>query len=100
MLKQCCHLLVIGFLWNTLYGQVDSLNLSSGDGASGSATLTLSLTSPGGNEPAGLEWVMSYPSGNVVSVTAAAGASLTTAGKTLYCYQNGGTFTCAAIGMN
>ena len=101
MFKKCCYVLLIGFS-SVLHGQVDSLTLSSGNGTSGSVTLTLSLNSPAGNEPAGLEWVLSYPSANVTSVTAAVGSPVTAAGKTLTCYQDpvAGSLTCVAAGMN
>lgn len=102
MLKKYPYVLLIGFCCNALYGQGDSLSLSSGNATSGSATLTLSLTSSAGYEPAALEWEFSYPSGNVASVSAAAGTPLTAAGKTLSCYQDpvAGLFACVAAGTN
>src|SRR5579883_716270 len=101
MPKICLRFLIIYFCYNFIYGQ-DSLTLSSGNGTSGSVTLALWLNSPAGNEPSALEWVLSYPSANVVSAAATAGSPLTAAGKTLTCYQDpvAGALTCVAAGTN
>src|ERR1700691_4346133 len=70
------------------YGQSgpDSLALSSGTAAAnGSVSLSLALTSPAGSEPSAIQWTLSYPPANVVSISVSAGAAVTAAGKTLSC---------------
>src|SRR5579871_2623585 len=82
-------------------GQTDSLALSSGTtAANGTVSLNLTLTSPVGNEPAALQWTLTYPSSNVVSISAVAGSAATNAGKTLTCSSGSGTYSCIASGMN
>ena len=83
------------------YGQADSLTLSSGiAAANGTVSLNLVLTSPAGNEPAALQWTFTYPTSNVLSISAAAGPSATNAGKALNCTAGSGAYTCLAWGMN
>src|ERR1035441_9363379 len=74
------------------FGQ-DTLALSSGTAAAnGAATLNLSLTSPTGSEPAGLQWTLTYSPGDIVSMSAVAGTSATTAGKSLTCSASSGSY--------
>ena len=83
-------------------GQV-SLALSSGSAnLSGTVSLNLNVASTPGNEPAGVEWTLAYPAGDVVpaSVGAAAGSALTVAGKSIYCNGRIGTITCLGVGLN
>jgi chitodextrinase len=83
------------------FGQTDSLVLSSGTtAANGTVSLNLSLTSPTGNEPAAVQWMLTFPPSNVVSISAAPGLSATNASKTLICSLGSGTYTCVASGMN
>src|SRR5579871_5783591 len=51
-------------VWSTgALGQSDSLVLASADTVPGTAvSLNLSLTSPSGSEPAGLQWALSFSS--------------------------------------
>lgn len=83
-----------------LHAQVDSFTLASGTVASGKVTLALSLNSPAGSDPAAVQWTLTYSSSNVASVTAVAGASLTSAAKTISCSASAGSYTCVASGMN
>lgn len=81
-------------------GQV-SLALSSGSAnLSGTVSLNLNVTSTPGNEPAGVEWTLAYPAGDVVPVGVAAGSALTVAGKSIYCNGRVGTITCLGVGLN
>ena len=50
------------------FSQSDSLALSSSSTTQGgSASLNLSLTSPAGQQPAGIQWTLTYPSSDIVS---------------------------------
>ena len=82
-------------------GQTDSLSLSSGTaGSNGGVALSLSLSSPVGNEPTGIEWTVTYPTASVTSIAIAAGPAATSAGKTLSCVPGAGTYTCLLVGEN
>src|SRR5579871_5568480 len=64
-----------------LFGQ-NSLALSSGNAASnGTVALSLTLTSPSGSEPAGIQWTFNYNSSAVTAFSVSAGAASTNAGK-------------------
>ncbi len=79
----------------------DSLALSSGTAASnGTVALNLVLTSPAGSEPAAIQWTLTYPPANVVSISVSSGAALTAASKTLSCSASSGAYICVAWGMN
>ncbi len=85
------------------FGQAgpDTLALSSGTAASnGTVALNLVLTSPSGSGPAGIQWTLTYPTSNVVSISLSAGAAATAAAKTLTCSTGAGTYTCVLSGMN
>src|SRR5580658_8541976 len=85
------------------FGQAgpDSLALSSGTaGSNGAIALNLVLTSPTGSQPSGIQWTLTYPPANVVSISVSAGAALTAASKTLSCAASSGTYACVASGMN
>jgi trimeric autotransporter adhesin len=84
---------------NLLFGQ-GTLALSSGTAAAnGSAALQLTLTSPAGAEPAGLQWTLAY-SPTDVSIGAVAGASGAAAGKSLTCVSRSGSYMCVLAGLN
>jgi len=83
-----------------LPGQV-SLALSSGSAnLSGTVSLNLNITSTPGNEPAGVEWTLAYPAGDVVPTDVAAGSALIAAGKSISCNGRIGTITCLGVGFN
>jgi len=83
------------------FAQVGSLNLSSGMVASdGTVSLSLTLSSPAGSEPAALEWTFTYPIANVVSISATGGAAAIAAGKSLTCNTAVGSLTCILYGLN
>src|SRR5205807_10210868 len=58
------------------------------------------VASTPGNEPAGVQWTLAYPAGDVVSVDVAAGSALTVAGKSIYCNGRIGMITCLGVGLN
>jgi uncharacterized protein (TIGR03437 family) len=79
----------------------DALVLSSGTAAgNGAATLNLTIASTPGSEPAAIQWSITYPVSNVISISASAGPALTSAGKSLSCAAQAGTYTCVAAGDN
>ena len=93
---------LIGLLCSgtSAFGQ-DSLALSSGSTTQGGTTaLNLSLTSPAGSEPAGIQWTFAYSSSDIVSITAAAGPAATAAGKSVVCAGIPGSYTCLLTGVN
>ena len=97
----------IAFLLSTLlltssaHAQSSSLSLASASGVQGSSvSLNLSLNVTSGSGPAGVQWKLSYPSTDIVSLSATAGAALTAAGKTLNCNSAAGSITCLTSGMN
>ena len=49
----------------------------------GNVTLSLSLAANGGAQPSRLQWTLNYPAADVSSVTVAAGASTSAAGKSV-----------------
>jgi uncharacterized protein (TIGR03437 family) len=83
-----------------VFGQ-DALALSSGTAVAGGAiALNLSLNSPVGSEPAGVQWTLTYPAGNTASIGAVAGSSATAADETITCFSGAGSYTCLLSGMN
>jgi hypothetical protein len=78
-----------------------SLTLSSGSAnLSSTVSLSLEVTSSPGSEPAGLQWTLAYPAGDLVPVGVVAGSALTVAGKSIYCNGRIGTITCLGVGLN
>ncbi len=83
------------------FGQTDSLILSSGSSASnGTVSLNLNLTSPAGNEPAGIQWTLTFPQSHVIAISVTAGPAAAAAGKTVSCFAGSGTYACVVSGMN
>lgn len=75
------------------------LSLDSGSTLSaGSVILNLNVTST--VAPAGLQWTLSYPSADIVSVTMAEGPVAVASGKTISCNPAPASMTCVASGMN
>ena len=76
-----------------------TLSMSSGSTTPGSnVALTVSMTASGGAQPAGLEWIMSYPA-DVTGVSVVAGSAATAAGKLMQCAA-GSPRTCIVFGLN
>ena len=82
--------------------QAASLALSSGSAVQGStASLSVSLASPTGGAPAGLQWTISYPANLVSSLSVTAGPAAVQAAKTLLCSSPAsGSYTCVLYGIN
>jgi len=84
-----------------LFAQTDVIALSTGATSSGNtASLNLTLTSPTGNEPAAVQWTLTYSTSDVTAISAAAGSAATAAGKSVSCNGGSGTYTCIAFGSN
>ncbi len=82
-------------------GLTDALSLSPGStGTGGQASMNVDLTSPAGNEPAAIQWTVTYPLSNVVSISVAAGPAATAAGKALSCVAGPESYTCLLSGPN
>jgi hypothetical protein len=91
---------VIFITCQLIYGQ-PALSLSSAAAsAGGTVTLSVSLSSPTGSEPAALQWSTSYPASSMAPVAAIAGPSTTAAGKALSCSSSSGTYTCVITAVN
>src|ERR1039458_4772512 len=82
-----------------LFGQ-GTLVLSSGTAVGGTVALDLTLTSPTGSEPAGIQWDLTYSATDVVSINAVAAGTAVTAGKSINCSSSSGTFRCLLAGLN
>src|SRR5579864_1234365 len=95
-------LLTVGILFfPAAYGQTSSLILSSGQALQGTTTtLSLSLTSLPGSEPAGAQWTFTYDPGLVSAISASAGPVAVTAGKLIACADGGGSYGCLVTGIN
>jgi uncharacterized protein (TIGR03437 family) len=76
-------------------GAGGSLVLSPGSVSGSSVSLNMALASAG-SQPAGIQWTLTYSSGNIASVTASTAA----AGKTISCASSAGTYTCLVVGRN
>jgi len=78
-----------------------TLQLSPGAAELGdSVALNLSFTPPAFSQIAALQWTLSYAPTDIVAITAIAGASTASAGKSLMCVPHVGSLTCIAVGMN
>jgi len=96
------YLSLLAFLWGaSSWAQTDALALSSATAASGGpATLSLTLTSPSGSEPAGVQWMLTYATSDITAINATVGTAGTAAGKSLTCASGIGTYTCVLAGIN
>ena len=68
----------------------------------GIAVMQLTLYSPAGDAPSGVQWTLENTTAlsNISSVTVEAGPQLEAAGKTLTCASSPSAYTCVAIGFN
>ena len=101
MLKYATVVVAVFLSGGAAFGQSDNLALSSAlTSPGGTVSLNLSLTSTAGSQPAGVEWTLIYPSANIVSIVATAGAAATSAGKSIFCAGSPGSYTCLLTGLN
>jgi hypothetical protein len=81
--------------------QQATLALGSGNAAQGgSANLGLTMTTSGGEQPASVQWTMTYPAQDIASVNVTAGTSDAAAGKSISCSSTPGSTICVTYGMN
>ncbi len=81
--------------------QTASFALSSGAGAPGKAvSLSLSLSSTPGSEPAGVQWTLNYAPTDFSAVQIADGPAATAARKSASCTAKAGAITCLSAGIN
>ena len=103
MTKLCGFIFFLTLIHSSL-GQVpaaSSLALSSNTANPGDiVSMSLSLTTAAANNPAALQWTISYPADDVVLGDVTAGSSLASVVKSIYCNRRTGTVTCLAAGMN
>ena len=64
----------------------------------GSATLTLSLTTPAA--VAGLQWTLTYSPAHITTLSVTAGPAALLAGKSVRCAGSAGVYRCLLTGMN
>src|ERR1700722_13906593 len=57
----------------------------------GTVALSLSLTSPTGSEPTGIQWTLSYPAASIASISVTAGPALISAGESITCAAHAGS---------
>jgi uncharacterized protein (TIGR03437 family) len=83
------------------FGQSGSLALSSGSTIpGGTVSLSLTLTSPSGSQPAGLQWTLTYSPAAVIAITASRGPVAGAAGKSITCVGSPGAYQCILIGLD
>lgn len=93
--------LAVLFLQVPALAQQATLSLGSGSTAQGgSASLALGMTTSGGEQPASVQWTLTYPATDITSVTVAAGTSDSAASKSLTCSSTPGSTICVTYGMN
>jgi hypothetical protein len=96
---------VFGFLAlsafpSACFAQTAALSLGGGSASPGSTViLNLSVNSTG-SQPASVEWTLNYSTGDFSTVTFAAGAAATSAGKSISCNSTAGNRKCVAWGVN
>jgi len=83
-----------------LYGQPDTLTLSSSVTGPGIVGVNLTLSSPVGSEPAAIQWSVGFPSADVMWATVVPGPSGVSAGKSIACTMNSGAYSCVASSAN
>src|SRR3954468_11740379 len=66
----------------------------------GTGVVNLAIASPSGAEPAGVQWTLVYPAGDVAALAVTAGPAATAAGKSVDCAGSSGVYTCIAWGIN
>jgi len=66
----------------------------------GIANFKLTLQSPPGSQPAGLQWKLYYPVASIVSISIAPGPAVTSVNKSIICSASPDGTTCLAVGMN
>lgn len=90
------------FAMTATQAMAQQVTVAAGTGSAlpgGTVALAISLTTSNAS-PAAVQWTMSYPAATFSSVTVAAGASASAAGKAVTCAGGSGAITCVADGVN
>src|SRR3974377_1872718 len=66
----------------------------------GTANLNLNLSSSAGNQPAAIQWTLTYSPSDIISINVIAGGSATAAGKSITCNPSAGSVPCIIAGLN
>src|SRR5207244_3091282 len=98
-MRRIWPLTIILFSPNTLFGQ-SNLVMSSSIWSGSSAAMNLTLSSPAGSQPAGIQWTLTYSPRDILSINAVAAGSAVAAGKAIHCSAGAGTYTCDLAGLN
>ena len=101
VLRSSILLTTLFLLSNSPLQAQSNLSLSSGTAVpGGTASLSLSLSSPASIQPAAIQWALSYPAASVSNLSVTPGPALSSAGKTITCGGGAGALTCVAWGLN
>jgi hypothetical protein len=80
--------------------QGDTLSLSQGSAGRGTVALNVTLTSASGQQPAGIQWTVSYSGVDFTAIQVTAGPAGTAAGKSVACSGTPGAYMCILLGLN
>ncbi len=80
--------------------QGDTLTLSQGSAGSGMVSLNVILTSASGQQPAGLQWTVSYSGTDFTAIQVTAGPAAVAAGKSVTCSGTPAAYLCVVLGLN
>ena len=80
--------------------QSDTLSLSQASASAGAITLNVSLSSAAGEQPAGVEWTLSYSPADFTAIQVTAGPTATAAGKSVSCAGTYAAYKCIVFGAN
>lgn len=81
--------------------QGDTLSLSPATAAGpGTISLNVSLKSSAGQQPAGVQWTLSYSTGDFTAIQVTAGPAAVATGKVVYCAGAPGAYNCIVAGVN
>ncbi len=80
--------------------QSDSLTLSQASAAAGTVSINVMLTSASGQQPAGVQWTMSYSGTDFTAIQVTAGPVAVAAGKSVTCSGTPAAYGCVVLGLN
>lgn len=80
--------------------QGDTLTLSQGSAGVGMVSLNVMLTSASGQQPAGVQWTVSYSSADFTAIQVTAGPTAVAAGKSVTCSGPPAAYVCIVLGTN
>ena len=86
--------------WAPAFAQTAALTLSSGSGQRGGKALLYVSLDAKGTQPAGLQWTLHYSASDFTSIQITAGPSAIATGKSVYCDNTSGSYTCLVVGLN